>query len=74
MKHCQSCGMPLSAELKRNETYCQYCSDESGNLYPKEVVLKGIVEWLKSFSPDQNVDFETRASFFLKSMPAWADK
>ena len=74
---CFSCGMPLQGEEGKEYrgNYCKYCSDENGNLYPKEMVQKGISEWLKQWSPeDVSADYMKRAEYYLKAMPAWAEK
>jgi hypothetical protein len=76
-KFCLSCGMPLfgadGKEMPGN--YCQYCTDEKGNLKSKEEITKGIAGWLQSWAPDTTgVDFTKRAEFYIKSMPAWAEK
>lgn len=71
-QHCHSCGMPLSNEAKGN--YCTYCTDEKGNLHPREAVRQGIAQWLQGFSPQkEGVDFLHRADCYLQAMPAWAD-
>ena len=73
---CESCGMPITEEVKkqRGGRYCQYCSDESGSLYPKELIRKGVAEWLSSWAPKADqADFEKRAEHYLKAMPAWAE-
>ena len=73
MKHCQSCGMPLSEESR--ESLCQYCLDENGNLKPREAVQAGIAEWLKQWANEEGpADFMKRADNYLKAMPAWAHK
>jgi hypothetical protein len=58
-----------------NNIYCKYCSDENGNLYPREVVQKGIAEWLKGFAQtnkkNKNINFMQKADYYMKSMPAW---
>lgn len=71
--NCQSCGMPLSPEMKRNESYCIYCSDESGSLRSREEVKAGIAQWLEGFAPEvEGVNFSERAEKYLQSMPTWA--
>ncbi|MBN1998705.1 hypothetical protein JW935_14190 [candidate division KSB1 bacterium] len=73
--HCLSCGMPISGEdgKDRRGDYCLYCTDESGNLYPRQVVQKGVAEWLKQFGPqDPAIDYMQRADLYLSAMPAWA--
>lgn len=72
-KHCHSCGMPVTEEVKGD--YCLYCTDKGGNLHPREAVQQGIAQWLETFSPkENNPDFMERAGFYMRAMPAWADK
>lgn len=75
-KFCHSCGMPLEGEMGKTArgNFCRYCTDESGNLYPKEAVKKGISEFLASWAIEkEGVDFGARAEAYMKAMPAWAD-
>lgn len=70
-KSCYSCSMPLDEKTHGN--YCQYCTDEKGNLKPREEVKAGLAEWLKDWAPSgTQADFEKRAEHFMQSMPAWA--
>ncbi len=66
--------MPLNADTKgAAEKYCQYCSDEQGNLKKREEVQFGIAQWLKQWGP--NLDDSTalkRADAYMQAMPAWA--
>ncbi len=74
---CQSCGMPLNSEGAKSASgsYCQYCTDESGKLHPREAVQQGIAQWLKSFAPENGqADFDKRAAHYMKAMPAWAEE
>ncbi len=74
-EHCQSCGMPISGEDGKDfrGSFCLYCTDESGSLYPRDVVQQGVAEWLKSFGPDDpSIDYVARAGHYLDAMPAWA--
>lgn len=67
--------MPLSGEggKEASGNYCQYCSDERGSLKQREVVQKGIADWLKQWAPEgSNADFMKRADHYMKAMPAWA--
>jgi hypothetical protein len=76
-KFCLSCGMPLFSETGKEieGNYCQYCTDEKGNLKSKVEVQKGIAGWLQSWSPEgNNIDFMKRAESYLKAMPAWSEK
>jgi hypothetical protein len=77
MKFCHSCGIILDGNVAKETApnLCGYCTDENGNLKPKEVVQAGIAEWLKSFANvNGNVDFMKRADSYMKAMPAWAEK
>jgi hypothetical protein len=56
------------------ENYCKFCTDEQGNLKPRNEIKQGCAGWLKSWSPD--LDDETalkRAEHYMKAMPEWAD-
>ena len=75
-KFCHSCAAPLdSPDFKGPaEDYCKHCTDEEGNLKPKEEIQRGLADWLRTWQPD--VDDEkglARAECYMKAMPAWAD-
>jgi hypothetical protein len=73
---CSSCGMQLKGENWKDYRgeFCLYCSDESGNLYPLELVRGSIADWLKEISDENSsADFMKRAEYYMKAMPAWAD-
>ncbi len=75
-KFCHSCTAPLNMpEFKGPaENYCKYCTDESGNLKPREVIHKGIADWFKSWQPDlDDQKASKRAADFMNAMPAWAE-
>ena len=68
---CQSCGMPVAEGGK----YCQYCADENGNLHPRETIKQGLAQWLQQLAgPDAKADFQKRAEYYMKAMPAWAEE
>lgn len=74
--YCNSCGMLLTGEDGKDfrGNLCLYCSDEDGKLYPRELVQKGIAEWLKQISSTgSSEDFMKKAEYYMKAMPAWAD-
>ena len=76
MKSCYSCGIPLMGpeEEKARGSYCQHCSDEQGNVLSFEQVKQGIACYLKTWQPDlDDQKALTRAEFYMKAMPAWAD-
>jgi hypothetical protein len=75
-KFCYSCGAPLGVPDFKGpaENYCKYCTDEKGNLKPKEEIKKGIAQWFLGWQP--NLDEKkalARAESYMKSMPAWAE-
>ena len=75
--YCNSCGMPLAGEDGKDfrGNFCIYCSDESGKLYPRDIVQKGIAEWLKQISGENSsVNYMKRAEYYMKAMPAWAEE
>ncbi|MBN2530600.1 MAG: hypothetical protein JXR76_29705 [Deltaproteobacteria bacterium] len=77
MKFCLSCGIPLQSPAagRVKGDYCGNCADEAGNLKPREEVQGGIAYWLNSFSPDVDMNIcMSRAKYYMKAMPAWADK
>lgn len=65
---CHSCGMPTEGQ------YCEYCSDENGNLKSHDEVREGIAYWLSSWAPSPNADFRSRADSYMRAMPAWAEQ
>ncbi len=68
-RHCHSCSMPIPQDSP--QPYCQYCTDESGDLRSREYVKTGLAEWLRSWAPDDGADFLERAEWFMQAMPAW---
>lgn len=75
-KFCESCAAPLSAPDFKGpaEQYCKYCTDEKGNLQPREVILGGITQWLQSWQPGITEEqAKTRAESYMQAMPAWAN-
>lgn len=55
------------------ENYCKYCTDEDGNLKPRDEIRKGVASWFQSWQPDLSEEKALeRAEHYLKSMPAWA--
>lgn len=74
MKYCLSCGMPLSDPAMTRGDYCAYCTDEAGNLKPKEEIQVGVAAFLKQCAPSsEGADFMKRAEYYMKAMPAWAE-
>ena len=74
---CHSCTAPLSSpDFKGvSDIYCKHCSDEKGNLKPKDEIKRGVAEWFKSWQPGLTEEAATaRAEHFMKAMPAWAEE
>ena len=75
-KFCYSCAVPLDLPDFKGpaENYCKYCTDENGNLKPKEEIKKGIAQWFLGWQPNLNEEkANERAENYMKSMPAWAE-
>ena len=74
MSSCQSCGMPL-ADAQPGQMFCQYCSDEKGNLKPYEKVLEGTVTgYFMGMQKMKRPEAEKAAKEHLARMPAWATR
>jgi len=74
LSSCQSCGMPLK-EAKAGQMYCQYCTDEHGQLRPYEQVYEGTVSgFFMAMQKMPRKDAEKAAGEHLKKMPAWAGR
>ncbi|MCX5971153.1 MAG: zinc ribbon domain-containing protein [Coprothermobacterota bacterium] len=75
-KYCNSCGMPLQGPDVQGlaKDYCKYCTDESGELLPREQVQRGIAEWLRGWQPGvDEIEALARAASYMRAMPAWAE-
>jgi hypothetical protein len=75
-KFCHSCCAPLCMpELKGPaENYCKNCTDEKGNVHPRDYVTQGLAQWFLTWQPD--IDQQTavkRADIYLRAMPHWAE-
>ena len=57
------------------ENYCKYCTDNTGNLKPRDEILKGIAGWFKTWQPEiDDAKAAKRAEAYMQSMPAWAEE
>jgi hypothetical protein len=48
---CKSCGMPMRSDedhggAKPENPYCKHCSDENGTVYPRDVRVKGMAQFM----------------------------
>ena len=74
MKHCLSCTAPLPQFQGKSDVHCKVCTDENGDLRPRQEVQQAIAQWFKSWQPGiTDKQAMSRASNFMKAMPAWAD-
>lgn len=74
MESCQSCAMPLT-DAQPGQMYCQYCTDDHGQLRPYEQVFEGTVTGF--FMGMQKMDrkaAEAAAKEHLAKMPAWVSR
>ena len=66
---CQSCGMPIE-----DGTYCQYCTDDGGNLQPFEERFERMVQWtLHQGTTATREQAEADTLAYMATMPAWRD-
>lgn len=73
-RFCHSCLAPLDDEHNAgvSDIYCCYCSDEKGNLLPREEVLLVMTEWFMYWQKGLiESEARRRADLYMRSMPAW---
>ncbi len=73
---CHSCAAPLSLPDFKGpaENYCINCTDEKGNLKPRDEVKFGLAEWFKMWQSDLIQDKALlRADHYMQAMPAWSE-
>lgn len=74
--NCQSCGMPMDKPEDHgggdvNNSFCQYCTDEQGNLLPKEQVRAKMVQFYVQKQSKTQEEAEKLTDQLMSSMPAW---
>ena len=79
IKICQSCGRVMKSPEDHgggnvNNPYCSDCTDEEGNLYPREVVEKNLIDYYLRVKQCSWEEAETVVKEILKRMPAWKNK
>ena len=62
---CESCGMPTEGQ------YCEYCTDENGNLKPREVVRESMIVLAMQTQDISREEAEKYVDDYMLSMPAW---
>jgi hypothetical protein len=66
---CESCSMPI--ETGR---YCQYCTDEHGQLQPFDQRFERMIGWQQRRTPNATrAELEAATLAFMAKMPAWRD-
>lgn len=66
---CESCSMPIESG-----PYCEYCTDEHGNLQAFDERFERMVQWVVRQKPDTpRADAEKQTVEFMGTMPAWKD-
>ncbi len=66
---CESCSMPI--ETGR---YCQYCTNEHGELQSFEERFERMLQWQARRSPGKSRgDLEAMTLAYMAKMPAWKD-
>ncbi|PIY64718.1 hypothetical protein COY91_04590 [Candidatus Shapirobacteria bacterium CG_4_10_14_0_8_um_filter_39_15] len=75
--NCQSCGLPMMIDSDHgggriDNPYCHYCTDEAGNLKPKEEIREGMINlYMQSFGKTRE-EAEKEVDTRMAEMPAWA--
>ncbi len=67
--HCQSCGMTIE-----DGTYCEHCTDESGNLQSFDERFERMVQWMqRQEEAASRAEAEAKTLAYMATMPAWRD-
>jgi hypothetical protein len=57
-----------------NNPFCKYCTDDQGNLLPKETVRTNMIQLYKDKQSKSQEEAEKLTDQLMNSMPAWKDK
>lgn len=74
--NCQSCGLPMMIDSDHgggriDNPYCHYCTDEAGNLKPKEEIREGMINlYMQSFGKTRE-EAEKEVDSRMAEMPVW---
>ena len=72
MSSCQSCSMPL-ADAQPGQMYCDYCTNDKGELKPFEEILEGTIQgYFMGMQKMPRDQAEVAAKEMLAKMPAWS--
>jgi hypothetical protein len=75
-EHCHACAAPLSDPglAGASDLYCKYCTDENGQLKPRDEIQVHISHWLQRWQGEITEESAMRrADYYLRSMPAFAE-
>jgi hypothetical protein len=71
--YCDSCSASLFEHPGPADRYCFYCSDERGNLRPREEVAGIIARWMQGWQPGISTEEAAeRAARYMDALPAWS--
>jgi hypothetical protein len=74
--YCRSCATSLEDAENRgvSEQYCRFCSDEQGNLKPRDEVHRILARWMVNWQgPMPPEEASRRADSLMRAMPAWSE-
>ncbi|HEX2957965.1 MAG TPA: zinc ribbon domain-containing protein [Chitinispirillaceae bacterium] len=76
IKYCQSCVIPLTPDMAGpSEKFCRHCTTPDGTLQSREYVKAGITQFFLMVEPGISQETaDKRAEYYMKAMPAWAEK
>lgn len=74
--NCQSCGMPMDKPEDHgggdvNNPFCKYCTDEQGNLMPREQVRAKMIQFYIQKQGKTQEEAEKATDQLMAAMPAW---
>ena len=74
--NCQSCGMPLNKPEDYgggnvSSLYCKFCTDEQGNLLPREQVKAKMAQFYVQKQGKTQEEAEKLTDQLMGTMPAW---
>ena len=78
-KVCESCDMPMTRDddfggSNPSNKYCNYCTDEHGNLKNYEDVLEGMTDFVVSQMGLSDDEARQTAADNMAQMPAWKNR
>ena len=75
---CKSCGMPMEDASQHgggdiNNSYCVYCTDETGKLKSREKVREGMIGFFMKSEKRTREEAEKFIDEHMRKMPAWKE-